>query len=87
MIATGREAAIKRHTETLGDLLSNMSKLIRTVEAEKIAAKEDSEEIDAWLAEMERKVDQGDEKANDLAQWLADARETCKLTNIRRKSS
>jgi hypothetical protein len=75
VLATGRESAIKRHAETMRDIIKDMSKLIQTVEAEKITAIDDGEGIDAWLTEMEEELDQGDERINILEQWLTDSRE------------
>ena len=62
VLSTGKESAIKRHVETLRDILKDVSKLVRTVEAEKITAKQNSDEIDTWVGEMESKINDGDEK-------------------------
>lgn len=75
ILSTGKESAIKRHIGTLRDIQKNLSKLVRTVEVEKLTAKDNSEEIDAWISEMESEMNEGDEKIDILEEWLSKTRE------------
>ena len=52
----------KRHVEALGEILNDISKLVQTVEAEKITAKQNIDEIKTWVDGMETKINGGDEK-------------------------
>ena len=85
VLSTGKESAIKRHVETLRDILKDVSKLVRTVEAEKITAKQNSDEIDTWVGEMESKINDGDEKINLLEEWLSEAREKRDFNDQKKK--
>ena len=85
VLSTGKESAIKRHVETLRDILKDVSKLVRTVEAEKITAKQNSDEIDTWVEGMESKINNGDEKINLLEEWLNEAREKREFNDQKKK--
>ncbi len=56
ILNTAKENSIKRHVETLREIINEVSKLVRTVEGEKITAKEDSAEIDTWMSDIEDKT-------------------------------
>ena len=85
VLSTGKESAIKRHVETLRDILKDVSKLVRTVEAEKITAKQNNDEIDTWVEGMESKINNGDEKINLLEEWLNEARERREFNDQKKK--
>ena len=85
VLSTGKESAIKRHVETLRDILKDVGKLVRTVEAEKITAKQHSDEIDTWVEGMESKINNGDEKINLLEEWLNEAREKREFNDQKKK--
>ena len=85
VLSTGKESAIKRHVETLRDILKDVSKLLRTVKAEKITAKQNSDEIDTWVERMESKINNGDEKINLLEEWLNEAREKREFKDQKKK--
>ncbi|CAB3983979.1 Hypothetical predicted protein [Paramuricea clavata] len=59
LLQSAKESAIKRHVETLKEIINEVNKLVRTIEAEKITAKENSDEIDTWIGEIEREIKRG----------------------------
>ena len=85
ILNTAKESSIKRHVETLREIINEVSKLVRTVEGEKITAKEDSAEIDTWMSDIEDKINNGDEKINILEQWLSETREKREYSEQKKK--
>jgi AAA+ ATPase superfamily predicted ATPase len=82
ILQAAKESAIKRHVETLREIINAVNKLVRTIEAEKITAKENNDEIDTWIGEIERKLNEGDEKITILEQWLNETREKREYRHI-----
>ena len=74
LIINGKRKCYQRHVETLRDILKDVSKLVRTVEGEKITAKQNSDNIDTWVEGMESKKNNRDKKINFLEEWLNKAR-------------
>ena len=85
ILQAAKESAIKRHVETLREIINEVNKLVRTIEAEKITAKENSDEIDTWIGEIEGKLNEGDEKITILEQWLNETREKREYSDQKKK--
>ena len=85
ILQAAKESAIKRHVETLREIINEVNKLVRTIEAEKIRAKENSDEIDTWIGEIEGKLNEGDEKITILEQWLNETREKREYSDQKKK--
>ncbi|CAB4008477.1 Hypothetical predicted protein [Paramuricea clavata] len=85
ILQAAKESAIKRHVETLREIINEVNKLVRTIEAEKITAKENSDEIDTWIGEIEEKLNEGDEKITILEQWLNETREKREYSDQKKK--
>ena len=52
--------------------LKEVSKCYRAVEAAKITSKEDQSEIDKWSEDVERLIEDTDQKIELLEQWLSE---------------
>ena len=85
VLSTGKESSIKRHVEALREILNDVSKLVRTVEAEKITAKQNIDEIKTWVDGMETKINDGDEKIKRLEEWLSEAQEKREIDNHKKR--
>ena len=85
ILEAAKESAIKKHVETLREIINEVNKLGRTIEAEKITAKENSDEINTWIGEVEGKLNEGDEKINILEQWLNETREKREYSDQKKK--
>ncbi|CAB4008117.1 Hypothetical predicted protein [Paramuricea clavata] len=85
ILQAAKESAIKRHVETLREIINEVNKLVRTIEAEKITAKENSDEIDTWIGEIEEKLNEGDDKITILEQWLDETREKREYSDQKKK--
>ena len=86
ILKAAKESAINRHIETLTEIINEINKLVRAIEAVKITAKQDSHGIDAWIDESERKLNEGDEKINILEQWLNETREKREYSDQKKKT-
>ena len=85
VLSTGKESSIKRHVEALREILNDVSKLVRTVEAEKITAKQNIDEIKTWVDGMETKINDGDEKIKLLEEWLSEAQEKREIDDHKKR--
>ena len=65
---------IERQQGTLKDLVSETNKCKNTVEEFKVVAKVSVEEIEAWNATVEDKVDEADREVARLKAWLNEAK-------------
>ena len=74
ILDAGKIEPIKRHLETLQTIVSETNQCKRTVEAEKIANKEDISEINTWNDEIDTKLETADVEIKRLQDWL-DAKE------------
>ena len=85
VLSTEKESSIKRHVEALREILNDVCKLVRTVEAEKITAKQNIDEIKTWVDGIETKINDGNEKIKLLEEWLSEAQRNAKSTITRRE--
>ena len=85
ILKAAKESAIKRRIETLREIINEINKVVRTIEAEKITAKQDRGGIDAWIDEIGKKLNEGDEKINILEQWLNETREKREYSDQKKK--
>ena len=85
VLSTGKESSIKRHVEALREILNDVSKLVRTVEAEKITVKQNIDEIKTWVDGMETKINDGDEKIKLLEEWLSEAQEKREIDDHKKR--
>ena len=72
VLKTEKISTIARHIETLKNTLTDVENARRTVEAQKIAAHETTQEIKEWNAGVEAQVEQADKKLEILEEWLHD---------------
>ena len=72
VLKTNKESAIARQIENLKEILTEVNKLCRAVEAEKITAELSSEESDQWSQEIEAKIEEADEEVESLETWMTE---------------
>ena len=65
-IAQRNEGAIEQHLSTLKFLTTEADHCKRVVEEAKIAAKEDAEELNQWIIQVDTKIFEADESVKKL---------------------
>ena len=79
ILEAGKSEPIKRHLETLQTIVSEINQCKRTVEAEKIAEKEDISEINTWNDEIDNELEMADCEIKRLQERLAEREHTHKF--------
>ena len=70
IINNGKQQVIVRHVNTIKETLSEVNKLRRDVEAEKISEDVSEDEIDKFNDEIESVMESGDAAIEMLTKWL-----------------
>ena len=70
MLKAGKQTAISRHLSNLKELLTEVDKARRMLEAQKIANKLGDEEISEWNDGVNAKIEEADGRIEVLEEWL-----------------
>ena len=71
VLSAGKQMAISRHLSNLKELLTEVDKARRMLEAQKIANKLDDKEISEWNDRVNAKIEEADGRIEVLEEWLA----------------
>lgn len=74
VLGTNKESTIARQIENFKEIITEVNKWYRAVEAQKIAAELSGEEIDQQSRGIEAKIEEADEKIEILQGWIANKR-------------